>query len=115
MTSPEPFELNTRSVLARESLDPLATIEFTPERDGVLCGVNAIVEMLRQLGGHSYQLAALDEGEALNAGEVALRVRGHFLEYGASIHSMAGLLAAQSGWASVARTLVDQAKPLPII
>lgn len=115
MTSPEPFELNTRTVLAREALDPLATIEFTPERDGVFCGVNEVVKLLRELGGHGYQLATLDEGEALIAGEVALRVRGHFLEYGASINHIAGLVATQSGWATVARVLVDAAKPLPVI
>lgn len=104
-----------RVILAREFMDPNATIELIPDSDGVFCGVREVAQLVRELRGHGFQIWALDEGEMLTGGEVALRLRGHFLEYGMHINRISGILATASGWATAAYALVQQADPLPVI
>lgn len=104
-----------KNILQRAQLDPLATIEFMPQRDGVLCGIPQIVTQLRGVTKNALQIWALDEGAALVRGEVALRVRGRFFEFAEHINSLTGLLATLSGWATVARALVQAAQPIPVI
>lgn len=115
MSTSELFEFNTRVVLAREYLDPIATMEFMPQREGVFCGLRDVNTWLRGLGGHGFQVWTLDEGALFKVGEVALRLRGHFLEYGAHVDGIAGILATQSGWATAARAFVNEAEPQPVI
>jgi nicotinate phosphoribosyltransferase len=115
MPTSESFESNTRKVLAHEFLDPNATIELMPQGDGVFCGVRDVLELLHGLGGHGFQVWSLDDGETLKAGEVAMRMRGHFLEYVTQVNGIAGILATLSGWATAARAIVTQATPLPVV
>ncbi len=110
-------ELNRQmqAVLVREALDPIATIEVLPQRDGILCGVQDVIKRLRDLGGHGFQVWTLDDGAMLAPDQVAMRVRGHFLEYSAAVNGIVGLLATQSGWATAARAIVEKADPLPVM
>ncbi len=104
-----------KNLLQRTQIDPLATIEFTPQREGILCGIPQIVTQLRVVTKHALQIWALEEGAALVRGEVALRVRGRFAEYADNINALTGVLAVSSGWATGARALAQAAQPIPVI
>lgn len=110
-------ELNVQmnGVLTREALDPVATMELMPQREGIFCGARDVLYALRELGGHGFQVWTLDEGAQLVPQQVAMRVRGHFLEYSAAVNGILGLLATQSGWATAARAIVEQAGSLPMM
>ena len=52
-------------------------MEFTPEKSGVLAGINDIKTLLnRNLPETGREVWALDEGSSFDAHEVVLRVRG---------------------------------------
>lgn len=102
-------------ILSRRRLDPTATMEFIAQGDGLLCGVQEAVVMLRGLPTRRLQVWALEEGASLKRGDVALRVRGPFREYERCESELTGTLAASSGWATAARQLVKTVEPLPVI
>jgi nicotinate phosphoribosyltransferase len=105
----------TQEILRREGLDPVATMEVFPGRDGILCGLNEVVELLRAAAKRPLQVWALDEGAPMSKKEVVLRIRGRYRDYGLYETAILGMLASQSGWATAARAVVEAAKPAPVI
>ena len=92
--------LSMQAVLASQNRDPVATVEFVPEHRGIFCG---LAEVLRAVGKGAQQVWSLDEGEELEPGRVALRLRGKFFAHGEAAASLAAVLALNSGWASAAQ------------
>lgn len=104
----------TRTILAKEGLDPVVVMEIFPGRAGILCGRNEVVELLRTAAPKA-EVEALDEGASMSAKEVVLRIRDHYSAFGLYETAMLGMLASQSGWATAAREIVDAAAPVPVI
>jgi nicotinate phosphoribosyltransferase len=105
----------TREILRQEGLDPVATMEVFPGRDGILCGIGEVIELLHCAAKRPMEIWTLEEGAPMAEREVVLRIRGHYLDYGLYETALLGMLASQSGWATAAHSIVQAAQPVPVI
>lgn len=94
------------------ALDTPVTVEIFANRAGVLCGVEEVLQLLRHL---RVEVWAVDEGQAVEAGEVVMRIRGPYGEFGLYETPILGMLASASGWATAARTVREVAGDTPVI
>ncbi|MQG88981.1 MAG: nicotinate phosphoribosyltransferase [SAR202 cluster bacterium] len=110
-------ELNrSLTILRNEGVNPEVVVEFTAERASVLCGINEVKKLLdRVLPETGREVWALDEGVAVNAREVVLRIRGPYASFGLFETAMLGTLASCSGWATAASECVDAGEGIPIV
>ncbi|HEX6348169.1 MAG TPA: nicotinate phosphoribosyltransferase [Candidatus Dormibacteraeota bacterium] len=97
------------ATLGGEGLDPVVTMEYFPDRAGVLCGMNQVLEVLRGALGEGAEAWAIGEGERMDAKEVVLRVRARYSEFGLLETALLGILASCTGWASRASEVVAAA------
>ena len=106
----------TLTILRNEGVNPTVTMEFAPERSGVLCGLTeAKVLLARILPDTGSEVWALEEGEHIEAGEVALRVKAPYGSLGLYETAICGMLAHSTGWATAARECVDAAGETPVV
>ena len=103
------------TVLRNESLNPIVTMEFFPQRAGVICGIKEARALLgKVLPETGSEVWALEESETVAAREVALRVKAPYSSFGLYETAICGMLASCSGWATAARECVDAAKGVPV-
>ena len=106
----------TLTILRNEGVNPSVTMEFAPERSGVLCGLTeAKVLLARILPDTGSEVWALEEGEHIEAGEVALRVKAPYGSLGLYETAICGMLAHSTGWATAARECVEAAGETPVV
>ena len=107
------------TILEREGLDPIVTMELFTRQDAVLCGI----EEAKNLLGHVLAVAdptettieGLDDGDVIGPKEVVLRIRARYRQVGLYETAILGMLAQSTGWATAARECVDVANPMPVI
>ena len=105
----------TVEILRRESLNPVATMEIFSSRAGILCGMEEVKALLSTvLPEDNREVWALDEGDAMVAKEVVLRITAPYQSYGLYETALDGILAHCSGWATAARECVEAARGVPI-
>jgi len=98
--------------LAGAGLDPVVTMEYFGDRDGLLCGMADVLDLLRRsLAGAAApaEVWALADGSPIAAREVVLRVRAPYSGFGRLETAVLGTLASCSGWATAAREVVEAA------
>ena len=106
----------TLTILRNEGLNPEVVMEFTSEREGILCGITETRSLLgRILPETGREVWALEEGSNVGAGEVALRIRAPYASFGLFETAICGTLASCTGWATAARECVDAGGGIPII
>jgi len=106
----------TLTVLRNEGVNPTATMEFRPQRDGVFCGIREVRALLSKVLPESgSEVWALDEGEPVEAREVALRIKAPYGSFGLYETTICGILASCGGWAMAARECVVAAKGIPVV
>ena len=106
----------TLTILRNESINPEVTMEFSPQRGGVFCGIVEVRALLaRVLPETGSEVWALEEGETVEADEVALRVKAPYGSLGLYETAISGTLASSTGWATAARECVDAAKGIPVV
>jgi nicotinate phosphoribosyltransferase len=107
------------SILEREGLDPLVTMEVFTRQDAVLCGIdeakNLLGHVLALCDPAEVHVEALDDGDRIGPKEVVLRIRARYLQFGLYETALLGMLAQSTGWATAARECVDIAAPAPVI
>jgi nicotinate phosphoribosyltransferase len=104
------------TILRNEGINPEVVVEFTAEREGVLCGISEVKTLLdRVLPETGREVWALDEGVPVAGGEVALRIRAPYASFGLFETAILGTLASCTGWASAATECVDAAEGIPVI
>ena len=108
------YFLRTRQVMEAEGLNPIATMEVFPHRDGLLCGMREVEALLRETLPKGAEAWALDEGETISRGEVMLRINAPYLSYALYETAILGILAHESGWAQAARECVEAAQGVPV-
>ncbi|UCD09343.1 MAG: nicotinate phosphoribosyltransferase [Dehalococcoidales bacterium] len=107
---------HTLSILRKENLNPVAVMELFPGHAGILCGMEEIKTLLKKiLAKVECEVWALNEGDAMDAKEVVLRIKAPYQSYGLYETSIDGILAHSSGWATAARRCVEAAAGLPVI
>jgi nicotinate phosphoribosyltransferase len=104
----------TDKVLAAEGIDPLVDMEIFGREAGILCGVAETCQLLRQAN-FAGELWSLDEGEAFEPKETAMRIVGRYKSFGIYETAILGILASGSAWASAARRCVEAAGDVPVI
>ena len=110
------FLQRTLTILRNESVNPVVTMEFSPSRSGVICGMPEVRALLaRVLPETGSEVWALEEGETVEAKEVALRVKAPYGSVGLYETAICGILAASTAWATAARECVEAANETPVI
>ena len=95
------------TILRNEGINPVVTMEFSPERQGVFCGINEAKALLtRILPETGSEVWALEEGEHVDAREVALRIKAPYGSLGLYETAISGTLASSTGWATAAHECV---------
>jgi len=106
----------TMTILRNEGMNPEVVMEFTPERGGVLGGINEVRSLLTKvLPETGREVWALEEGSAVNRKEVSLRIHAPYVSFGLYETAICGILASCTGWASAARECVEAAQGIPIV
>ncbi len=109
------YFLRTREVMERAGLNPRATMELFPSRDGLLCGMREAIALLRGVLPPGSEVWGLEEGERMSRKEVVLRITAPYLSYGIYETALAGYLSQASGWATAASECVAAADGVPVI
>ncbi len=105
----------TQTILRNEGVNPVVTMEFRPERDGVFCGLSEVQALLtRILPETGSEVWAIAEGETVEAKEVPLRVKAPYGSIGMYETAICGILASCTGWATAARECVEAAGEVPV-
>jgi nicotinate phosphoribosyltransferase len=108
-----------QSILEREGIDPLVTMEVFCREDAVLCGIdeakNLIGHVLAGCDPGETRVEGLSDGDRISPKEVVLRIRARYTRFALYETAILGMLAQSTGWATAARECVDVASPLPVI
>ncbi|HSL33904.1 MAG TPA: nicotinate phosphoribosyltransferase [Candidatus Limnocylindrales bacterium] len=107
------------TILEREGLDPMVTMEVFTRQDAVLCGIDEAKTLL----GHvladcdpaETRVEALDDGDEVRPKEIVLRIRARYRRFGLYETAFLGMLAQSTGWATAASECVEAASPQPVI
>jgi nicotinate phosphoribosyltransferase len=107
------------TVLEREGLDPIVTMEVFARQEAILCGIdeakNLIGHVLAECDPAETTVEALSDGDLIGPKEVVLRIRARYRRFGLYETAILGMLAQSTGWATAARECVDAAAPQPVI
>ena len=101
--------------LASVGLDPVVQMEFFPDRDGVICGIDeaaALLGCVLQAGDEAW---GLRDGETMSKRETVLRVKAPYSRFGRFETALLGMMASGSGWATAAREVVEAAAGTRVI
>ncbi len=117
--SADVYFARAESILEREGLDPLVTMEVFGRQDAVLCGIdeakNLLGHVLASADPSETRIEALDDGDRIGSKEIVLRIRARYRRFGLYETAFLGMLAQSTGWATAARDVVDAAAPDPVI
>lgn len=106
----------TLTILRNEGLNPSVAMEFVSENSGILCGMKEALSLLAKvLPETGSEVWALEEGESIEAKEVALRIKAPYSSFALYETTLCGLLASCTGWATAARKCVDAAQGIPVV
>ena len=117
--SADVYFARAESILEREGMDPIVTVEVFTRQDAVLCGIdeakNLLGHVLASADPAETTLEALDDGDRIRPKEVVLRITARYRAFGLYETAFLGMLAQSTGWATAAREVVDTAAPEPVI
>jgi nicotinate phosphoribosyltransferase len=117
--SADVYFARAETVLQREGLDPIVTMEVFARQEAVLCGVdeakNLIGHVLAECDPTETAVEALNDGDRIGPKEVVLRIRARYRRFGLYETAILGMLAQSTGWATAARECVEAAAPQPVI
>jgi len=117
--SADVYFARAESILKREGLDPLVTMEVFARQDAVLCGIdeakNLIGHVLASSDPDETSVFALDDGDRIAPKEIVLRIRARYRRFGLYETAILGMLSQSTGWATAARECVDAAEPAPVV
>ena len=106
----------TLTILRNEGINPSVTMEFAPERGGILCGISEARALLTKvLPETGSEVWALEEGEEVQAHEVALRIKAPYGSIGLYETALSGMLSSSTSWATAAHECVEAAQGTPVV
>lgn len=84
--SADVYFVRAETILAKEGLDPLVTMEVFSRQGGVLCGIDEARNLLGHVlssavPGEAY-LEALSDGDVIEPKEIVLRIRARYRQFG---------------------------------
>src|SRR5205823_4847763 len=108
------YFLRARDALLQLGLDPWVGMDVFSSRVGLCCGIRQVTQLLSDAG-FDGELWALEDGDPIARGEVALQIHGRYRSFGVYETAMLGILASCSAWATAAREVVTAAGGVPVI
>jgi len=105
----------TQTILQKEGLDPVVTMEIFPGRDGIFCGIKEVLKLLTIVLPEDAKVWTLDEGEPMSGREIVLRITAPYSSFGLYETAIVGILAHESGWATAAWEVVEAAEGASVI
>lgn len=103
-------------ILRNESVNPEVTMEFISEQKGKICGISEVNALLnRVLPKTGREVWVLEDGEEVEAGEVALRVKAPYGSLGLYETAICGSLSSGTAWATAAGECVAAASGIPVV
>lgn len=105
----------TQTILQKEGLDPVVTMEIFPGRNGIFCGIKEVLELLASVLPEDGGVWTLGEGEPMSDHEIVLRITAPYSSFGLYETVILGTLAHESGWATAAREVVEAAEGASVI
>ena len=116
--SADVYFARAETILEKEGLDPLVTMEVFTRQDAVLCGIdearNLLGHVLARADPAETKLETLHDGDLVAPKEVVLRIQARYRRFGLYETAFLGMLAQSTGWATAARHVVDAAAPDPV-
>ena len=109
------YFMRTREAMQAAGLNPIAVMEVFPARDGLLCGMQEVIALLREVLPPDREVWALTEGDGISAKEVVLRIKARYLSYAVYETAILGMLASETGWATAAAECVAAAGSIPVV
>jgi nicotinate phosphoribosyltransferase len=107
------------SILEREGMDPIVTMEVFARQDAVLCGIDEAKNLIGHVLGAAdlseTTVEALSDGDRIGPKEIVLRIHARYRHIGLYETAILGMLAQSTGWATAARECVDVAAPEPVV
>jgi nicotinate phosphoribosyltransferase len=107
------------TILEREGLDPIVSMELFARQDAVICGIdeakNLLGHVLADADPAETTIESLDDGDSIGPKEVVLRIKARYRKVGLYETAILGMLAQSTGWATAARECVEVASPMPVI
>ena len=105
------------SILDREGIDPVVTMEVFCREDAVLCGMGEAANLIGHVLANepSAVVEALADGDPVSPKEIVLRIRARYRAFALYETAVLGMLAQSTGWATAARRCVEAAAPQPVI
>jgi len=109
------YFVRTRHIMEMENLNPVVSMEVFPSADGLICGIQEVMGLLRRVLPQDAQVWALEEGALMQSREVVLRITAPYRSFVLYETAYLGMLAHESGWATAARACVQAAGGIPVI
>ena len=104
------------NILRSERVNPVVTMEFIAEKDGVFCGIREAKALLSKvLPEGNRDVWALEEGASFSAGETAMRITAPYGSFGLYETALCGTLSHSTGWATASKECVVAAAGIPVI
>ncbi len=101
------YFVRSRDLLQSINLaDTEVTAEIFSSGEGVFAGLDEALYLLRE---RNLEIWSLQEGEAMEAKEVVMRIRGRYSDFGIYETPLLGILASSSGWCTAARSCKEAA------
>jgi nicotinate phosphoribosyltransferase len=117
--SADVYFARAETVLDREGLDPVVTMEVFAREDAILCGIdevkNLLAHVLADAPPDEAIVEALDDGDPIAPKEVVLRITARYRRFGLYETALLGMLSQSTGWTTAARACVTAAAPQPVI
>lgn len=92
--------------------DTKVVAEVFARKDGVLAGVEEVINLLKD---KDVEIWALPEGESFSAKEVVMRISGPYNQFGLYETALLGILSSSSGWATAARIAKNACGDKPMV
>ena len=107
----------TESIIKKHKPTSCVLLQFFQRQpQGVLCGINEVLELLKQNTDVSkYQIRYLPEGTKITSKEVVLELEGNYAEFGIYEGVIDGILSRATSLASNAREVVEAAQGKKIV
>ncbi len=101
------YFVRSRDLLQSINLaDTEVTAEIFSSGEGIFAGLDEALYLLRE---RNLEIWSLQEGEAVEAKEVVMRIRGRYSDFGIYETPLLGILASSSGWCTAARSCKEAA------
>ncbi len=117
--SADVYFARAESVLEREGIDPIVTMEVFARQDAILCGIDEAKNLIGHVLAHAdpaeTRVEALSDGDRIGPKEVVLRIHGRYRRFGLYETAILGMMSQSTGWSTAARECVDAARPEPVV